>query len=157
MKSLREIEIALFSEELSVFKSRLFQYREFRIMWDEIEKHHSEATFNLERVAGKCGDRDGNRLNEHLKTAGFETFHPILTKYRIHRAAVMLLTTRDSSIVDVAIAVGIDQSTLDRNFKKFLSITPRELRDGQPCSRGAASGSPCFLLNFPLFVLTNPG
>jgi len=150
MSSLQEIEMVLFGETLSNFKRRLFYYPEFRIMWAEIESGYDNCTpLSLDKVAQKCltrnsGSLKANRLNEHLVSKSFDTFHVLLVKYRVYRAASIFLTA-DEAVLKVAHAVGMDQSTLDRDFKKYLGMTPRAFRN--ECRRrvlGAARVSPFF-------------
>lgn len=139
MKSLREIDAILFGEDLSEFAARICRYPDLRFMWHEIETHYSDYVFTLEDVACKCGKTSGTRLNERLKSKGFESFHQILKKFHVRRAAEILLNNPDARILHVAQDVGIDQSTLDRNFRELLSLTPSDLRDGRPRSRRAGS------------------
>jgi AraC-like DNA-binding protein len=140
MRSLKDIEMVIFGEELPMFKRKLFYYPEFRIMWEEIEGGYNHyAPLSLDKVAHKCRTRNGrslkaNRLNEHLASRNFDTFHVLLVKYRVYRAASIFLTI-DEAVLKVAQAVGMDQSTLDRDFKKYLGMTPRAFRD--ECRRQA--------------------
>lgn len=133
MRCLQEVEIVLFGEELSMFKQKLFYYPEFQIMWAEIESGYDNyAPLSLDKVAAKCHTGNGrslkaNRLNERLAAKNFPTFHVLLVKYRLYRAASMFLTT-DEAVLKVAQAVGMDQSTLDRDFKKYLGMTPSAFR-----------------------------
>lgn len=134
MRSVQDVEVALFGQDLSMFKGKLFYYPEFRMMWEEIESgYHNYIPLSLDKVAPKCVTRNGrslkaNRLNERLVSKSFDTFHVLLVKYRVYRAASIFLST-DAAVLKVAQTVGMDQSTLDRDFKKYLGRTPRAFRD----------------------------
>ncbi len=126
-KTLLEIEIHLFGEALSRLKQRLSYDPQLGKMWEIIEHDYERSTLTLIRAATKCGMKSGNTLNERLRRYGPYTFHTLLAKYRVYRAVVIFSTT-DAAILDVALAVGIDQSTLDRAFKHYLDMSPKEWR-----------------------------
>ena len=129
LSSIQEAEVRMFGETLESLKDRLSYDPRLLKAWVEIENGYASPTLTLEKAARLSGFGSGNGLNGRLKGYTPDTFCVLLTKFRLTRAVAILLD-EDHSILNVALTVGVDQSTLDRNFKKYLHMSPREFRSG---------------------------
>jgi len=126
MKSLHEIEIMLFDEELCQLKERLSYEPRLEIMWNHIEGKHADPELKLLAVARSSGMSEKN-LRRLLQSYLQMTFRELLTRYRVYRATAVLLVKHES-ILNVAQSVGLGQSGLERAFARYLHMRPAEFR-----------------------------
>jgi transcriptional regulator GlxA family with amidase domain len=127
LKSLREIEMALFGEELACLRQRLSYDSRLETMWNYIEENYADWELHHAAVAKAAGLGEKN-LSRLLRFYLQMPLHELLTKYRVYRAAAILLV-KNESVLRVAESVGLSQSSLERASTKYLRMTPVELRN----------------------------
>ena len=92
-----------------------------------IEEHYTEQ-INIEKLADAC-NMSVSRFFPAFKKQFMMTPMEYLNHYRIHRASVMLIADRKSSIEQISENVGYSSPEYFRRmFKKITGKTPREYR-----------------------------
>ncbi len=131
--SFREQKIAavlerhLFGEEWEELGVRLGRCQRLERVHRLIGSHFDDQTLTLSRAAQVCAVSK-NHLNVLLLRATAKTFHALLTRYRLARAAGLLRRT-DRSVLEISLACGFGSvSSFERNAKKIFGSPPRELR-----------------------------
>jgi transcriptional regulator GlxA family with amidase domain len=124
--TLAEIEIALFGEELTNLRRRLSYDTRTESVWNFVEAHFRESNLTNLMVARACGispDNVGRLLRFYIRL----TFRELLSRYRVHRAA-MAFSLKADSVLNVAGFVGVSQATLERRCEEYLKMSPMQLR-----------------------------
>ena len=86
-----------------------------------------EEPITLDAAARHCGV-EKNHLNSLLRRATRFTFHNLLVRYRLWRAARLIYST-NSSMLEIALRSGFGSlSSMERNFAKMLGQTPMQFR-----------------------------
>lgn len=97
-----------------------------KIVSKYVENHYGEK-ITVADVAAACGFSESHFMRYFRKTMG-ASFVEYLKDYRLTMAA-RLLTTSDSTVLDVASAVGFDSlSWFNRAFKARYKMTPNQFR-----------------------------
>lgn len=123
---LMDVEIALFGEEFEHVKSRLSYDPRMEAMLNVAEKNINDSNLSANTVACACHMGEHN-LDTLLRFYLKMSFSGFLSRYRVYRAAVAF-SARNDSVLNVAGDVGISQSTLERYCRKYLKLTPVDLR-----------------------------
>ena len=128
-------EVIIFGERLTQFKVRFNYDERVHRVWDTIEREFSDSQLRVPAVARACA-MSPRGLNQSLRLYVRLPFHRILTMYRVYRAACIIIS-RNESLLNVALDVGLDLSSLERNFSAYFGMT---LRDFKRVSRESLSG-----------------
>jgi AraC-like DNA-binding protein len=121
------LEILLFQEPLEEFVDRLSFYRKLKDAWDLLEIEYSNSHLSLRHAARTCGVNQ-NHLNYLFRSTTGLTFHQLICRYRVLKSGIRVRDEK-STILEIAIQGGFGSlSSLERNFQKFLGISPAEFR-----------------------------
>lgn len=127
-----ELEHALFGMALSELQTRLEYDPRLLRAWNLIQEQYANPVLDLPTAAG-AAILGKNTLNGYLKPCIGRTFGDLLTRYRLYRS-ILIVLTRESTFTEAALASGFDSRSDDvdsnvssrysRTFKKVLGLPP---------------------------------
>jgi AraC family transcriptional regulator len=111
----------------------------------EYVEEHLDASPSLEQMAAIARLSPTYFASQFKRTTGVPPHRYVIGR-RIERAKQALQTSRDISLVQVALQAGFsDQSQFSRHFKRFIGVTPGEFRrrgiDDSPSGLAHRAGS----------------
>ena len=124
--SVDDLEKKLFSRSFAALTTRVAHSRRLSRALELIASRYRDS-LTLESAAHRCGV-EKNHLNTLLQRSTGYTFHRLLTRYRLFKAAPLIVST-NLSLLEVAAECGFGSlSSLERNFSKVLEQTPSRYR-----------------------------
>lgn len=121
------VERHLFGDAWRAVRSRLENHRRLCRVCQLIESRYDDQDLTLEQAADACAISK-NYLNVLLLRFTANTFHALVTRYRLMRAADLLCGT-DYSVLEISLECGFGSvSSFERNAKKVFGSPPTELR-----------------------------
>ncbi len=124
---MQAIERKLFGSPLSEFVESISYSRRAECVWKLITSDYADAELSLERAARVCGISKSH-LNVLLQEKTDMSFHRLLTRYRLVRAAQMICE-KDYTFLEVTLETGFDNlANFGRHTRKLLGMSPRDLR-----------------------------
>lgn len=122
-----DLEIRLFHRPLRRLYAPLVISRRLERLARLLEGCHSDPEMNLPRAARECAIESGC-LNRRLRERTGWTFHQLLIRRRVLRAAELLGTT-EADLPVVAFRAGFGSvRSLHRNFFRLVGVTPARYR-----------------------------
>lgn len=117
----------LFGFPLEEIRRRLSYSRRLCKLWRMIEVEFADAGLSLQRAEECCG-MSRSQLNRRLNEEIALSFHELLTRYRLLRAAE-LMEHQDFTFLEIVDRTGFESlSNFGRHFEKVLGSGPREFR-----------------------------
>ena len=125
----KEVEMKLFAQPLSKIVTRINEDTRLVRAWWMIEDHYRSSDLCLERVALVSGITK-NHLNVLLRQAIGFTVHQLLIRFRLLKA-INMMADQNHSLLYTALENGFGSlSTFERNFRRFMKITPSAYKNG---------------------------
>jgi AraC-like DNA-binding protein len=120
---LASLELMVFEKPLSELAASLGSDPRLERLWVLIAVQYGDPELTLERAA-KASGLCANRLNVLLRRKVGLTFHQILVRYRLLRAARMVAACQGTTL-EVAFKVGFGSvRAFERNFRRTFGLAP---------------------------------
>ncbi|HCW53948.1 MAG TPA: AraC family transcriptional regulator, partial [Clostridium sp.] len=89
---------------------------------------HENMSYSLEKFT-KENDISLSLFKNGFKKIYGDTPYSYIRKYKMNKAAVLLKTSKDTNINDIAILLGYkNASKFSKAFKEVIGVTPREYK-----------------------------